>query len=110
MKLSSESEIAIPTPHSTPSSATPANATIASTNSDRRQRLSLRAATMSISPITATITTAASADVGMSCTRSIPTTSSTPRMTAPVSPAIWLRAPTSSATAVRELLVESGNP
>ena len=29
---------------------------------------------------------------------------------APTSPAIWLRAPTSSATAVRELLVESGKP
>ena len=31
-------------------------------------------------------------------------------MPAPTSPVIWLRAPTSSATAVRELLVEIGKP
>ena len=40
----------------------------------------------------------------------MPKISSSARTTAPVSPASWLRAPTSSATAVRELLLEIGKP
>ena len=56
------------------------------------------------------MTIAASVDSGRSCTSPVPTTSSSARTPAPTSPASWLRAPTSSATAVRELLVEIGNP
>ena len=65
---------------------------------------------MSMNPSTATMTMAASVDSGRSWTRPVPTSSSTARTTAPASPASWLRAPMSSATAVRELLVEIGNP
>ena len=72
MKSSSESAIAIPTPRSTPSTATPANATIASTNSERRQLRSRRAAATSMNPSTATMTIAASVDSGRSCTRPVP--------------------------------------
>ena len=61
-------------------------------------------------PRTATITIAASVDCGRSCTSPVPKIRSSARMPAPTSPATWLRAPTSSATAVRELLVEIGNP
>ena len=100
----------MPTPHSTPSTATPANAAIASRNSERRQRYSRRTAGMSIRPSTATMTTAASDDSGRSCTSPVPKISSSASTAAPVSPTNWLRAPTSSATAVRELLVESGKP
>ena len=63
-----------------------------------------------MSPRTATITIAASVAVGRSWTRPVPKMSSSARTAAPASPANWLFAPTSSATAVRELLEEMGNP
>ena len=44
--------MATATPHRTPSSVTPANATIASRNSERRQRYSRRAPAMSMNPRT----------------------------------------------------------
>ena len=108
MKLSSDSAIAIPTPHSTPSTATPANAAKherelrpppavqpargRARRTGRARRRSRRRPGRSS---------------GMSWTRPMPTISSSAEVTAPVSPAIWLRAPTSSATAVRELLEET---
>ena len=57
------------------------------------------------------MTIAASVAGGRSCTSPVPNDQQERRaMTAPASPANWLRAPTSSATAVRELLVEIGKP
>ncbi len=56
------------------------------------------------------MTIAARHAIGRSFTSPVPTISNSASTTAPESPAIWLLAPTSSATAVRELLDEIGKP
>ena len=64
---------------------------------------------MSTRPATATITMAASVACGRSCTSPVPTMSSKASRPAPTSPLSASRS-NASATAVREMLVERGNP
>ena len=65
---------------------------------------------MSISDSAAAITIAARAEFGRFASRSGRKTSITTTSAAPTSPVTWLFAPLCSATAVREPLVEIGNP
>ena len=97
-------------PGSTPRSATPANATIDTTNSIRRCFQRRTVPGMSASDNDAAMTTDAS--TGWGRFRNSPGTNSSMAaiIRAPITPVSWLLAPARSATAVRDPLVLTGKP
>ena len=97
-------------PGRTPRSATPANATIDTTNSIRRCFQRRTVPGMSASDNDAAMTTDAS--TGWGRFRNSPGTNSSMAaiIRAPVTPVSWLLAPARSATAVRDPLVLTGKP
>ena len=105
-----ESTTAIRIPSSTPNNTTPSVVVIASTNAEARTRRNLATAAMSISESAAAITIAARAEFGRFASRSGRKSSMIATNPAPTSPVTWLLAPPCSATAVRDPLVETGNP
>ena len=105
-----DSATAMRIPSSTPKKITPSVAVSMSTNDDFRIRKNFAAAVTSIRDRAAAMTIAASAEFGRFASRSGSRTSITTTSAAPTRPVTWLLAPLFSATAVREPLVEIGNP
>ena len=97
-------------PGSTPSRATPSNATMDSQNSVLRRCHNRRVPATSASEIAAPMTMAPSTGWGTYCISPVAKTRTTVITTAPTRPVSWELAPACSATAVREPLVLTGKP